>query len=109
VLQSQRSKQQISDFIFVFFFFCSVVFIQKKRLNMNTSTRNKIAVVTSSADRIGASIVRRLVEDGCTVANRFDRPTSIRTDFRLHSLVWDSGFWDALRWLAVDNTIWCGA
>ena len=70
---------------------------------MNTSTRNKIAVVTSSADGIGAGIVRRLVEDGCTVANRFDRLTSIGTDYRLHPLVWDSGCWDAHRWLVDDS------
>jgi|GEM_PF-5433889 len=76
---------------------------------MNTSTRNKIAVVTSSADGIGAGIVRRLVEDGCTVTCRFDPPTLIGTDFRLHSLVWDSGCWDARRRLVVDNMSWCEA
>jgi NAD(P)-dependent dehydrogenase (short-subunit alcohol dehydrogenase family) len=34
---------------------------------MDTSTRKRIAVVTGSADGIGAGIVRRLVEDGHTV------------------------------------------
>lgn len=34
---------------------------------MKDSDRKKIAVVTGSADGIGAAIVRKLVEDGCTV------------------------------------------
>ena len=34
---------------------------------MNATTPTKIAVVTGSADGIGAGIVRRLIEDGHTV------------------------------------------